>query len=288
MNPAIGNVAAVSIDVRVDRATILPGRVWCAERPRALVAIVHGIGEHSGRYSAFASELARARFTCVALDLPGHGESAGPRGDIPSWIKLRDQIVPAMFTASRGLPDQPSELPCVLLGHSMGGVIALDHALAHPRGLSAMVLSAPALRTAMPPWWKLALANVARVATPSAGFPNALDTEGLSRDAEVVRAYRTDPLVHDRISPRTYFAFAEAAQRCRREIRTLQVPTLMLQGMADRLVDPKGALDAAGAAPHGMLRFVTLRDAYHEVFNDTGREAVIRDLLAWLDAAMVV
>ena len=287
MNPAIGKISAISIDVRVDRDTVLPGRVWCAERPRALIAIVHGLGEHSGRYSALASELVRARFTCVALDLPGHGETAGPRGDIPSWTKLRDQIVPAMFTASRGLPDQPRELPCVLLGHSMGGVIALDYALANPKTLIALVLSAPALRTPMPPWWKLALANVARAAAPASGFPNALDTEGLARDPEVVRAYRTDPLVHDRISPRTYFAFNEAAQRCRRDIRNLQIPTLMVQGMADRLVDPKGALEAAGNAPHGMLRFVTLHDAYHEVFNDTGREEVIRNLAAWLDVALV-
>jgi alpha-beta hydrolase superfamily lysophospholipase len=288
VNPALGAAPAISIEVRVDRSTVLPGRVWCAERPRALLAIVHGLGEHSGRYAAFASELVRARFTCVALDLPGHGETSGPRGDIPSWEKLRDHIVPAMFTATRGLPDQPPLLPCVLLGHSMGGVIALDHALAHPKALHALVLSSPALRTAEPPWWKLALANVARVTSPASGFPNGLDTEGLSRDPEVVRAYRGDPLVHSSISPRTYFAFREAAQRCQREIRSLQVPTLLLQGMADRIVDPKGALAAAGTAPHGMLRFVTLRDAYHESLNDTGREAVLRDLAAWLDAALVV
>jgi alpha-beta hydrolase superfamily lysophospholipase len=288
MNPANGNVPAISIDVRVDRDTVLPGRVWCAERPRALLAMVHGLGEHSGRYAALASDLVRTRFTCVALDLPGHGETSGPRGDIPSWPQLRDQIVPAMFTASRGLPDQPPELPTILFGHSMGGIIALDHALEHPRRLSALVLSSPALRTTMPPWWKLALANVARVATPSAGFPNGLDIDGISRDPEVVRAYRGDPLVHDRISPRTYFAFNEAAQRCRRDIRNLQVPTMMVQGMADRVVDPKGALEAAGTAPHGMLRFVTVSEAYHETFNDTGREAVIRDLAAWLDAALVV
>ena len=288
MNPALCSSPAISIDVRVDRETVLPGRVWCAERPRALIAIVHGLGEHSGRYGALAAELVKGRFTCVALDLPGHGETSGPRGDIPSWEKLRDQIVPAMFTATRGLPDQPPQLPIVLMGHSMGGIIALDHALAHPKGLSALVLSAPALRTAMPPWWKLAMANVARVATPAGGFPNGLDPDGLSRDPEVVKAYRDDPLVHDRISPRTYFAFTEAAQRCRRDIRNLQVPTLMFTGMADRLVDPKGALEAAGAAPHDMLRFVTWRDAYHESLNDTGREEIVKDLVAWLDAALVV
>jgi alpha-beta hydrolase superfamily lysophospholipase len=119
-------------------------------------------------------------------------------------------------------------------------------------------------------------------------FANKLDVDGISRDPEVVRAYREDPLVHDRISPRTYFAFSESAQACRRDIRTLAVPTLMFQGMADRVVDPKGALEAAGAAPHEMLRFVTLRDAFHEVFNDTGREQTIQHLLAWLDAAVVV
>jgi alpha-beta hydrolase superfamily lysophospholipase len=288
MNPAHAPLSAISIDVRVDKETVLPGRVWCAERPRALLAIVHGLGEHSGRYSALAADLAKGRFTCVSLDLPGHGETSGPRGDIPSWEKVRDQIVPAMFTATRGLPDQPPHLPIVLMGHSMGGILALDYALAHPKGLSALVLSAPALRTAMPPWWKLAMANVARVATPSGGFPNGLDPEGLARDPEVVKAYRDDPLVHDRISPRTYFAFMEAAQRCRRDIRNLQVPTLMFTGMADRLVDPKGALEAAGAAPHDMMRFVTWSEAYHETMNDIGREKVIQDVLAWLDAALVV
>ena len=288
MNPAHGSLPAISLDIRVDRDTVLPCRAWCAEGPRALVAIVHGLGEHSGRYAALADALVRGRLTCVAIDLPGHGEAPGPRGDIPSWPKLRDHIVPAMLTASRGLPDQPSTLPAVLLGHSMGAVIALDHALAHPKGLSALVLSGPALRTAIPPWWKLTLANMARVATPSAGFPNGLDIDGISRDPEVVKAYREDPLVHEKISPRTYFAFSEAAQRCQRDIRTLQVPTLMIQGMQDRVVDPKGALEAAAAAPHDMLRFVTSREGFHEVFNDIGREGTIKDLLAWLDAALVV
>jgi len=288
MNPANGAAAAIGIDVRVDRATVLPGRVWCAERPRAVVAIVHGLGEHSGRYAALASDLVRARCTVVALDLPGHGESPGPRGDIASWTTVRDHVVPAMFTAPRGLPEQPANLPRILLGHSMGGVLALDFALAHPRDLLALVLSAPALRSPMPPWWQLALANVARATTPATGFPNGIDPNGISRDPEVVKAYKDDPRVHDRISPRLYFAFNEARQRCMREARTLQVPTLILQGMGDRLIDPKGALEFAGACPHGMMRFVTLKDVYHEIFNDHGREAVIRDLAAWLDAVLVV
>jgi len=289
MNPSQGTVVPVGIEVRVDRATTLPGRVWCAERPRALVAIVHGLGEHGGRYAALASDLvARARCTVVALDLPGHGDAPGARGDMPSWTLVRDQVITSMFTATRGLPDQPYDLPHVLFGHSMGGVIALDHALAHPRGLHALVLSAPGLASAMPPWWKLALANVALAAAPSAGFAHGLDTTGISRDADVRRLYDQDPRVHGRISPRLYFAFNEARQRCMRDARSLQVPTLLLQGMADRVVDPRGALEFAASAPHGVVRFETLADRYHEIFNDTGRDEVVARLAAWLDAVLVV
>jgi alpha-beta hydrolase superfamily lysophospholipase len=289
MNPSLGPVAAIGIEVRVDRSTTLPGRVWCAERPRALVAIAHGLGEHSGRYGALASELVkRARVTVVALDLPGHGDAPGARGDMPSWNAVRDQVVPAMFTAMRGLPDQPYDLPHVMLGHSMGGVMALDYALAHPRNLHALILSAPGLRSTMPPWWKLALANVALAAAPSTGFAHGLDLTGLSRDPEVLQLYNQDPRVHGKISPRLYSAFNEARQRCMRDARQLQVPTLLLQGMADRVVDPKGALEFSGVAAHGMVRLVTLAERYHEIFNDLGRDEPLATLIAWLDAVLVV
>lgn len=289
MNPSQGTVTPIGIEVRIDRATVLPGRVWCAERPRALVGIVHGLGEHSGRYAALACDLvARARCTVVALDLPGHGDAPGARGDVPSWTMLREQVVPAMFTATRGLPDSPGELPHVLMGHSMGGVLALDAALAHPRAYHGLVLSAPALRSVMPPWWKLALANVARATAPGTGFPHGLDLTGLSRDAEVLKLYEQDPRVHGKISPRLYFEFGEARQRCLRGARSLAVPTLLLQGMADRVVDPRGSLEMAAAAAEKIVRCVTLPEGYHETFNDLGRDAALLELVAWLDVVLVV
>jgi alpha-beta hydrolase superfamily lysophospholipase len=288
VNPSDGAVPATSIELRIDRSLTLPGRAWCADAPRAMVAIVHGLGEHCGRYAALAADLVRKRYTVVSLDLPGHGEAPGPRGDLASWGQLRDQIVPAMFTASRGLPGQPIDLPVILLGHSMGGVIALDYAIAHPRTLLAVVVSAPAIRTKMPPWWKLALANVAKATTPAMGFPHGLDESGISRDPEVMKARAADPLMHDRISPRLYFALNEAQQRVLREARKLQVPALLQQGAADRVVDPKGALEFTGAAPHGMARLITYSDAYHEIYNDLGRDRVIHDLVGWMEAVVVV
>lgn len=288
MNPGAGGVAASLIEVRLERGLRLPGRVWCAARPRALVAVVHGLGEHCARYAALAADLVQARFSVVALDLPGHGEAPGPRGDVASWAQLREQVVPAMFTALRGLPGQPTDLPHVLLGHSLGGVLALDYAIAHPRTIVAAVAVAPGLRSAMPPWWKLALAHTARFTAPGAGFAHGLDESGMARDPEVLALRRNDPRVHDRISPRLYFAFNEARQRVQREARLLQVPTLVLQGMGDRIVDPKGALEFNAAAPHGMVRLITYAGVYHEVFNDPDRGQAVRDLLGWLDAVLVV
>jgi len=288
VNPSDGAVPATSIELRIERKLTLPGRAWCADAPRALVAVVHGLGEHCARYAALASDLVKKRYTVVSLDLPGHGEAPGPRGDIPSWEQVRDQIVPALFTASRGMPGQPLDLPVILFGHSMGGTIALDYAIAHPRSLLSVVVSAPGLRAKMPPWWKLALANVAKATAPSLGFPHGLDETGVSRDPEVMKARKDDPLMHDRISPRLYFALREAQQRVLREARRLEVPTLLQQGTADRMVDPKGALEFNAAAPHGMARLITYKDAYHEIYNDLDRAKVVQDLVGWLEAVVVV
>lgn len=284
MNPALGRTPASPIEVRLAGGLKLPGRVWPCESPRALIAIVHGLGEHSGRYAALASDLVQRHYTVAALDLPGHGEAPGARGDASSWTMLREQVVPATLTAAHGLPGQPQSLPAVLLGHSLGGVLALDYALAHPQRLIAVVASAPALRTAMPPWWKLTLANVARVTAPSAGFPNGLDETGIARDPEVLRLREQDALMHDRITPRLYFDFNEARQRVLRDARRLQVPALVLQGSADRVVDPRGAAEFVAATPAGIARLVICPDAYHEVFNDLSRAEAIREVADWLDA----
>jgi alpha-beta hydrolase superfamily lysophospholipase len=289
VNPANGITPAIQIDVRIDKETVLPGRVWCAERPRALIAVVHGLGEHSGRYAALADALVARRFSVVSLDLPGHGEAGGPRGDYASWTDVRDRVVPAMFTVTRGMPGQPSDLPVVLLGHSMGGVMALDYALAHPRTLLGVVASAPALRDAVPPpALKVALGRLVGTVSPTAGFPHGLEEAAMSRDPEVLAARRSDPLLHNRISPRTFFALTEARTRVMEQARRLQVPALVLVPAADRVADSKGGLEFTGAAPHELVRMLSYKDAYHEIFNDPARDVAIRDLVGWLDAIVVV
>ena len=126
------------------------------------------------------------------------------------------------------------------------------------------------------------------MAAPGAGFPHGLDESGVSSDPEVLAMRAADPLVHDRISPRAYFALRAAQHRVMANAHRLQVPALIVQGAADRVVDPHGALEFIGLAPHAMARLVTVTGAYHEVLNDPTRLATIREIIAWLDAVLVV
>jgi len=283
MNPSVGSVTATRIEARVENKMTLPGRVWAAERPRGLIGIVHGLGEHCGRYAALAADLVAADFSVASLDWPGHGEAPGSRGDVRSWTWVRDQMVPAILSATQGMPGQPQRLPHILLGHSMGGVMALDYAITHPNPITGVIASAPALRTAMPPWWKLMLANVALATAPSVGFSSGLDTGGISRDPEVNRARSEDDLIHDVISPRLYAGFNEARQRVLREARRLSIPALVMHGEADRVVDPEGSKEFVAAAPRRLTSLILYPDAFHEIYNDFGRERVVADTVRWLD-----
>ena len=282
MNPSNGTVPSVRIEARIEDDLVLPGRVWLSERPRALIGFAHGLGEHCGRYAALAGDLVSAGYTVAALDWPGHGEAPGRRGDMRSWTWLRDRVVPALFTTTRDLPHQPDALPRVLFGHSMGGLLALDYALAHPETIIGVAVSAPALRSETPPLWKRALAQVARVAAPSIGFDTGITSNGLSRDPEVVRTRDQDPLVHDMISPRLYYGLAESRERVLGDARRLAIPALVMQGTGDLIIDPAGTDAFCAAAPGSLVTRIFYQGAYHEIFNDVGRDVCLKDLLAWL------
>ena len=285
MNPSVGSMPETTLDIRLGGGRV-PARAWCADRPRAVIAVVHGLGEHGGRYAALAGDLVSARYSVAALDLPGHGQASGPRGDVASWSTARDEWLPAMMKAARTLPGVSTATPLVLLGHSLGGVMALDFGLAHPEALAALVVSAPGLRSAPPPRWKLALGHLVHAVAPSLGIAAGLDESAMSRDPEVIKGRADDPLVHQRISPRLYFAFEEARQRVLRDAGRLAVPTLVLVGGADRVVDPLGGSAFAAAAPTGRAQLITYPAAYHEIFNDHDRGRVIADMLGWLDRTL--
>lgn len=248
-----------------------------AGAPRGAVVLVHGFGEHSDRYDWVAGRLVEAGYAVHASDHRGHGRSQGPRAlvEVDTVVSDVDRLLDAVADAHPGLP-------VAMLGHSLGGLLAIRYALAHERRLRALVLSGPLAALDAPPA-ALALARgIARVA-PRLGV-SSLDPGLVSRDPAVVAAYRSDPLVHHgRIPALTVAEMARTIATFPGAVGAITVPTLIVYGTADGLCPPSGAIMLAERIGGTDLTVRGYEGLYHEVLNEPERESVMGDVLAWLD-----
>ena len=258
---------------------------WPLVQPRGTVLIVHGLGEHAGRYVHVAQALNAAGWRVAAHDHRGHGRSSGARGGIVSDDTLLHDlalVIDSVRAAHAG--------PLLLLGHSMGGLIAarlVAEGLQSPpagwhREVDALVLSSPALAADTSVLQKLLLATLGRLA-PDLAVGNGLNPEWVSRDPAVVRAYRADPLVHDRITPRLARFILAGGELVRRLAPRWRVPTLLLWAGSDRCVAPAGSAAFAAAAPPGVVEAQVFEPLFHEIFNEPEQAQVFARLRDWLD-----
>ena len=262
---------------------VLRARAWrrdTALPARAAVLLVHGLGEHAGRYDHVARQLNGWGFDVHAYDHFGHGESPGKRGTLTSAQRLLDDLAD-MVDRVRG--SMPREQPLLLLGHSMGGVLAADFVGSDIRAVEGLVLSSPALDAGMNPLQRGLAAALARL-WPGLAIGNGLPADRISHDPAEVAAYRSDPLVHDRISGRLAHYIATAGPRVLAQAAAWRVPTLLLYAGADRLVDPAGSRRFASLAPRDVATAREFPGHYHELFNEIERAQVFDALRAWLDA----
>jgi alpha-beta hydrolase superfamily lysophospholipase len=268
--------------LRLPDGTAIVVREWAVpagvER-RGSVLLVHGLGEHSGRYAHVAERLAGLGLLVRGYDHRGHGESGGARGSIPHPDALLDDLRAVFEELAAGEAEPP-----LLLGHSMGGATAARAATGGwvtPRGL---ILSSPALRLATGPVENGVMALARRVA-PDRALPNRLPVGRLSHDPREVAAYKADLLNHDRITPRLYDFIVQAGAAARRDATRFTVPTLLLVAGADALTDPRGAREFSAALPPGAGTLHWYDGLYHELFNERepDRTLVLDDLAAWLE-----
>ena len=248
-------------------------------RPRAAVLVVHGLGEHAGRYDHLARVLNDWGFVVRSYDQYGHGDSDGIRGGMPHPTRLLDDLADLVESTRVRNPG----IPLILLGHSLGGLVAASFVARTLLTVDALVLSSPCLATRLSPVQKLLMAVVPRIA-PNLTVANGLDPNLLSHDPQVVQAYQSDPRVHDRISGRLARFIAEEGELVRLRAPGWKVPTLLMYAGDDRMVDPEGSRAFASAAPS---RFVTARcfdGMYHEIFNELQAQPVYACLREWLDA----
>jgi alpha-beta hydrolase superfamily lysophospholipase len=243
---------------------------------RAVVVLVHGFGEHSDRYDWVAERLTGAGYAVYAGDHRGHGRSQGPRAvvDVDAVVADVDRLVDEASSAHPGLP-------VAMLGHSLGGLIAIRYALAHQRRLRALVLSGP-LAALDAPAPALALARGLARFAPKLGV-TSLDPRLVSRDPAVVAAYREDPLVHHgRIPAQTIAEMARTVERFPDVVGRVTVPTLIVYGTSDGLCPPSGAIMLAERFGSVDLTTRAYEGLYHEILNEPERETVIGDVLGWL------
>ena len=249
--------------------------------PRAAVLLVHGLGEHSGRYGHVARALVDAGYAVHALDHRGHGKSGGKRAFVKSYDELLRDLHQFRTMVEREHPGRP----LVVLGHSMGGNIAMGYTLGNQDGIAALVLSGPALRVGddfSPVQLKL-FKLISRVAPGIR--PQGLSADAISRDPAVVAAYRADPLVFTgKISAGLGAALIGAMQSFPDRYDQLRLPVLVLHGTDDQLADVAGSRELEAKATNADLTAHYYDGLYHEVFNEPEQDRVLADLTSWLDA----
>ncbi len=258
--------------------TKLAYRGWPVAGADITFAVVHGLGEHGGRYERFAHGMARFNLATYAVDLRGHGESEGRRGHVDSWSQWVDDAVAFVEHVEREVAGE-----VIPLGHSFGGVVMLS-TVRSGRLIRArrFVLSSPALRLkANVPGWKKALGGLASSVAPNLTLSNEVDAATVSRIPEVVEAYRTDRLVHDRISSRLYAEWQRAAQQELDRAGDITIPFLILAGTADALIDPAGSRALHERSPK-TSELHLLEGRYHEPFNDLDGEEVFALIARWV------
>jgi alpha-beta hydrolase superfamily lysophospholipase len=246
---------------------------------RGAIIVVHGLGEHAGRYDQVAKRLNEWGFAVRGYDQYGHGESGGVRGGLPSETRLLDDLADIVDATRARLEPQ---MPLLLLGHSMGGLVAARFVALKLRPLQGLVLSSPALDPGLSLFQKLLLAVLPPLA-PNLRVGNGLDPNYLSHDPAVVRAYRDDHLVHDRISARLARFIAREGAATVAQAGRWTLPTLLLYAGSDKLVSPAGSRAFAAAAPKEVVTSQCFEPLYHEIFNESDASPVFAALQRWLD-----
>ncbi len=261
----------------------LPTRAWLpdeAGRERAVLLLVHGLGEHCGRYDALATRLVREGYAVHGYDQRGHGYAQGPRCQVDRFGRFVDDLAEVVARVRAAHPGRR----LVLFGHSLGGVVALRAVQTGAVEPHALVLSSPALRIGgdVPGWLKGVLR---RLAGPFPGLPtSSVDAAALSRDPDVVAAYRQDPAVfHGPVKARIATELMRAGEAALAEARRLSVPAIIVHGKDDRIAQPAASAELHRALDGGDVTLRLYDEGPHELFNDPQRERVLGDVLGWLD-----
>lgn len=249
--------------------------------PKALVVVLHGVAEHSGRYQHVIDHLAAHGYAAFAIDHRGHGDSTGKRVFVERFREYSDDVQALIAHAQTLVPGRK----VVLVGHSMGGLIGIQHLIDYAGVAELAAFSGPGVGIAVAvPKWKDALGSVMSKIWPALAIPTGIGPELVSRDAAVVKAYQDDPKVTKKATARWYTEFLAAQARAFERAGSIRTPLLVMTAGQDKLVSVTAQdkwFKAVGSPDKTQIPYPAL---YHEVFNEPEKGAVLTDLTQWLDA----
>lgn len=258
----------------------LLGREWKPNKNiRAAIILIHGLGEHCGRYQHVAEFFTRFGFVISSFDLRGHGVSEGIRGHAPSYDTLSDDIQHCLERVSKDYQG----IPCFLYGHSLGGSLVLYFVLTRQPCINGVIVTSPGLVPGKKvSSIKLMLAKIINLFSPSIGMDNGLDINGLSRNPTIVEEYKNDPLVHRKISARLGMELINKGAWILTQADNWQFPMVLIQGSADRLINCEATKQFIDKVK-GDVTLKIYEGLFHELHNEPEKEEVFNFILDWLN-----
>ena len=251
---------------------------WKVKFPKAVIALVHGLGEHCNRYEHMAEYFAKHNIAMVGYDRRGHGQSEGKRGHSPNYEALLQEVDQLLEVTKNKYP----VTPVFIYGHSMGGNILLKYLVdRNPQVKGAISSGAFIEFPDAPPALLIFIGKIMRKIYPSFSQNNGLDANGVSSDPKVVATYLKDPLVHDRITPGTAIGMIETAKELEQFSGKINVPTLLMHGNQDKLTGFNGSKQFASRVS-GEVTYKEWDGMYHEIHNEPNQQAVFDYTIAWI------
>jgi acylglycerol lipase len=255
---------------------------WQVEKPKAILFISHGLGEHSGRYGNIVEALEGKGVSIYAPDHRGSGKSGGIRGHSDDFAKYYKDM---KYVVEEAIKKENPGVPIFLLGHSLGGLIAAHYAMNYPEDLRGLILSAPALFSTIPlPAWKTFFGKIGAALKPRLTVSNEINANLLSTDPEVVKEYLQDPLVHDKVSTLFFQEYQKAAQQAADRASELSLPLLLVHGTDDKIISIKSSEHIYDNARSTDKQKAFFEGLYHETMNERPeeRQKVLKTIVDWI------
>lgn len=269
----------MDFNIRLSNGQILKGFIKSPGADlRAVMVLVHGLGEHIQRYKDWADLFNNANIGFAGVDLPGHGTSDGKKGHIKDYSVTDEMISILLGECKKTFPGTP----LFLYGHSLGGGIVLDYLVRNKPKIKGAVVTSPWLKLSFEPEKaKVRLAAFMKGIFPGLVQPSGLNTGHLSHDPEVVAGYNADPLVHGKISVSLFYSAMKAAENALSNAQDLSVPLLLMHGSDDQICSPEGSREFASKTKLAELKIWD--GGYHELHNEPFRHEVFNYITGWIN-----